>query len=186
MARAHMTYLVILQEIDSYLIERSGGHVGESSSFSLEVILDGRIIRIDPRRILRVAMRGDLLEELMDEDADINAAMEPYKGPLKGGSMHRRDKRFGYDDKFWDWWHRIGKPQNGGKDIETKKEADEWHDIYVRSKFLIQNSLFEKFIPLLSSKERRSARLSIWIIALLVVRSKNSLETNPLRGSPLF
>ncbi len=179
-----MTYLVILQEIDSYLIEQYGGHAEEASSFSLEVLFDGGIIRIDPRRILRVAVRGGLLEDLMDEDADINAAMEPYKGPLKGGSMHKRDKRFGYDDKFWDWWHRIGKPQNGGKDIETKKEADEWHDIYVRSKLLIQNSLFEKSIPLLSSKERRRARLSIWIIALLVVRSNNSFKTNPLRGSP--
>ena len=177
-----MAYLVILKEVDSYLIERVGGHSGGGPG-SLEVLIDGHVIWIDPRQILRVTVRGGLLDELMDEDSDVNDLMEPYKGRLKGGKILTRDKRFGYGDEFWDWWHRVAKPKNCGKDIATKKEADEWHETYLRSKSLIQDSLIYKFVPLLNSKERWSARHSMWIIALVLVRSNNSFKPTPLRGA---
>lgn len=178
-----MKLLVNLQEIDTYLIERYALDLDGSTGFSIEVMFDDRVVPINPLRILRVAVRRDTLGDLMDEDADTNAIMKPHEGRIKGGSMRKRDKRFGLDDRFWDWWHRIGKPQNSGRDIETKEEADEWHKIYIQSQFLVRNSLFEKFIHILSSKERERARRLIWIVALHIVRSNNSINPKQLRDS---
>jgi hypothetical protein len=45
---------------------------------------------------------------------------------MKGGKQNSRDKDFGIKDKkFWRWWHRKGKPENGGGDIENKQQADQ-------------------------------------------------------------
>ncbi|MFD1246124.1 hypothetical protein [Paralysiella testudinis] len=43
---------------------------------------------------------------------------------LRGGSKKDRDKWYGYNDKeFQRWWHREGKTDFGGKDIDNSNEA---------------------------------------------------------------
>lgn len=47
---------------------------------------------------------------------------------LKGGKKSRRDRWFGLEDKpgfsdFRDWWHRHGKEEAGGADIQSREEA---------------------------------------------------------------
>jgi len=43
---------------------------------------------------------------------------------FRGGSKKSRDKWYGYDDKgFQRWWHRDGKKDFGGLDLENAEEA---------------------------------------------------------------
>jgi hypothetical protein len=45
-------------------------------------------------------------------------------GRFRGGSIGRRDRRFGiHDDAFWRWWHRVGKDDNDYRDLATVAEA---------------------------------------------------------------
>ena len=53
---------------------------------------------------------------------------------FKGGKQRNRDRNFGIsDNNFWDWWHRMGKREQGGTDIATPQQAkdiyEEWVDL---------------------------------------------------------
>ncbi len=59
----------------------------------------------------------------------LKAAQKP-KRKWRAGKQPKRDKTFGIPQKdpFWRWWERDGKHDcNGGRDIESKSEADRWH-----------------------------------------------------------
>lgn len=50
----------------------------------------------------------------------------PRKGKtFRGGSKHARDNWYGYDrdNGFVRWWHRQGKHEFGGNDIDNAAEA---------------------------------------------------------------
>jgi len=67
-----------------------------------------------------------------DWDLDSDRHYVDPTDKLKGGKKNKRDRRFGIDDDdYWDWWHREGKPANGGRDIETSDEAEEWYKYWI-------------------------------------------------------
>lgn len=48
---------------------------------------------------------------------------------LRGGRIGRRDRWYGLDGhddfaNFRQWWHRRGKDEAGGKDLENREEAE--------------------------------------------------------------
>lgn len=50
---------------------------------------------------------------------------------FRGGKKKQRDKWYGYDDKdFQRWWHREGKEQFGGRDIDNAQEATEAYEYW--------------------------------------------------------
>lgn len=57
---------------------------------------------------------------------DDDAPTRGEKGKsFRGGSKAQRDNWYGYNDKnFQRWWHREGKREFGGNDIDNKSEAD--------------------------------------------------------------
>lgn len=51
---------------------------------------------------------------------------------LRGGSKSSRDNWYGYNDKeFQKWWHREGKREFGGNDIDNSSEAKAVYDYWV-------------------------------------------------------
>jgi hypothetical protein len=34
---------------------------------------------------------------------------------------------------FWDWWHRVGKKEAGGQDLQSRDEAQEEYNDWVES-----------------------------------------------------
>jgi hypothetical protein len=53
---------------------------------------------------------------------------EELRKPLKGGKKSRRDRWFGLEGRpdfpdFRDWWHRHGKEDAGGHDLQTREDA---------------------------------------------------------------
>jgi hypothetical protein len=52
---------------------------------------------------------------------------------FRGGSKRTRDNWYGYesDQNFVRWWHRQGKAEFGGGDIETAAEAKELFEYWV-------------------------------------------------------
>jgi RHS repeat-associated protein len=51
---------------------------------------------------------------------------------FRGGKKKDRDKWYGYNNKdFQNWWHRKGKREFGGDDIDTSREAKKAYDYWV-------------------------------------------------------
>jgi hypothetical protein len=55
---------------------------------------------------------------------------------LRGGRKALRDRWFGLEEKldfadFRRWWHRQGKDEAGGNDIDTRREAEHIYDDWV-------------------------------------------------------
>ena len=51
---------------------------------------------------------------------------------FRGGSKSDRDKWYGYNEKeFQRWWHREGKAESGGNDIDNAEEAKNAYDDWV-------------------------------------------------------
>lgn len=47
-------------------------------------------------------------------------------------SQSQRDNWYGYNDPdFKKWWHREGKKDFGGRDIDSKQEAKEADEVWV-------------------------------------------------------
>lgn len=60
----------------------------------------------------------------------------PAHGRLRGGKISKRDSWYGLEgrDDFSDfkrWWHRQGKDEAGGNDLQTREEAVEAYDHWV-------------------------------------------------------
>ncbi len=58
-------------------------------------------------------------------------------GRLRGGKIGRRDRWYGLEarDDFPDfkrWWHRQGKDELGGKDLESRKDVDQAYEEWLR------------------------------------------------------
>lgn len=50
------------------------------------------------------------------------------------GKQWERDRNFGIGDRgFWDWWHRYGKDDHGGRDLQTRSEAETVYEEWVES-----------------------------------------------------
>lgn len=61
-----------------------------------------------------------------------NCATKNKGNEFRGGSKKDRDNWYGYNDKdFQHWWHREGKEDNGGNDIDNSTEAKEAYDQWV-------------------------------------------------------
>jgi hypothetical protein len=56
------------------------------------------VVRVDPRKILRILLRDDVLSKIdaAGDGYDYGEIRKSAKGKLKGGKMKKRDKRFGY------------------------------------------------------------------------------------------
>jgi hypothetical protein len=67
---------------------------------------------------------------LVGDDQVVVHNCKPVKGEsFRGGKKGSRDQWYGYDDKgFQRWWHREGKKEFGGGDIQSKSEAKEVFD----------------------------------------------------------
>ena len=51
---------------------------------------------------------------------------------FRGGSQSQRDNWYGYNDpNFKKWWHREGKKDFGGKDIDNRQEAKDAYEAWV-------------------------------------------------------
>lgn len=55
---------------------------------------------------------------------------------LRGGKIGRRDNDYGLNGRpefedFWRWWHKAGKDNHGGIDIQGRREAHERFDEWV-------------------------------------------------------
>lgn len=63
---------------------------------------------------------------------DLEGASRGRKGEtFRGGSKSQRDNWYGYDNKdFQNWWHRSGKVEFGGSDIDSAKEAKQIFDYW--------------------------------------------------------
>lgn len=74
-----------------------------------------------PNRIDKKISLNDLDKELESVPNKSEKGKE-----FRGGSKKERDKWYGYNDKdFQNWWHREGKKDFGGKDIDNANEARE-------------------------------------------------------------
>ena len=56
---------------------------------------------------------------------------------LRGGKASKRDTWYGLEtladfSDFKRWWHRRGKDEAGGKDLENRKQAEEAYDEWVQ------------------------------------------------------
>ena len=50
---------------------------------------------------------------------------------FRGGKKKQRDKWYGYDNKdFQRWWHREGKEQFEGRDIDNAQQAQEIYEYW--------------------------------------------------------
>ena len=169
-----MALRIDMSPLDEYLLTLldAGSHEFHKDAPHQIVIRDDgdRVFSIDPAAILRVIIRGRDLEDLDNEDADLDPLLADARGKLKGGKMAVRDKRFGYDDSFWDWWHRVGKKMLG-RDLKTKSEADEWHNIYTNSQFLLRSSMFYGHISTLSFAEQKRAKHMLLQVAVRLCRN---------------
>ena len=118
------------------------------------------IDRFDSSKILRILVRNDVLSQIYadGEAYGYEDMQKDAKGTLKGGKMNKRDKRFGYNNDFWDWWHRHRKKRNGGQDITTKAEADKQHGIYQSLLLEIKCSVSIKAVRKLSFTDQSKAR----------------------------
>lgn len=122
-----------------------------------DLILIGEWV-IDPRKVLRHLIKGELLSRMFDDDWDDDELQREVKGRLRGGKMRERDNRFGLSDDFWDWWHLHMKRSAGGQDIASKAEADEWHELYLASLKNYRGSAFFPAIRGISFAEQKIAR----------------------------
>jgi hypothetical protein len=122
-----------------------------------DLIVVGHLI-IDPRKVLRHLIKGNLLGRMLDDDWDDFDAQQDVKGDFRGGRMKKRDKRFGLGDDFWDWWHRHMKQHAGGRDIVSKEEADGWNEIYVAASKKYSSSAFFLAVRSISYTEQKIAR----------------------------
>lgn len=51
---------------------------------------------------------------------------------FRGGSKATRDNWYGYNDtNFQNWWHRVGKREYGGNDIDNAAEAREIYEYWM-------------------------------------------------------
>ncbi|MBD2777037.1 hypothetical protein [Iningainema tapete] len=51
---------------------------------------------------------------------------------FRGGKKRKRDKWYGYDDQdFQRWWHRQGKAEYGGRDLDNAEEARQAYEDWV-------------------------------------------------------
>ncbi len=51
---------------------------------------------------------------------------------FRGGSKKQRDNWYGFNDKdFQRWWHREGKEEFGGRDIDNREEAQEYFEHWI-------------------------------------------------------
>jgi hypothetical protein len=83
---------------------------------------------------------GRILRGILEMDRDFDAnpqgreiwSRKSERPKLKGGSKDKRDQEiFGINDPdFRKWWHRVGKPENGGIDIKTRQDAEEWYEYW--------------------------------------------------------
>lgn len=69
--------------------------------------------------------------------ADRGEVRKPRRDRLRGGKAGRRDRWYGLEERddfadFKRWWHRQGKDEAGGKDLESREETEaayaEWVD----------------------------------------------------------
>jgi len=172
-----MTQSAILNHLDEVLLQLYEVTPTRSREFpSPKVTLidrTGKTLVIDPVVILRIIVRGQELDELDDEDADLGPLQKQVEGPLKGGKIGVRDKWFGYGNNvgFKRWWHRIGK-KSLGRDLESKKEADRWYNTYKGAQLMVNESIFSGFTRFLSYREQGVATDHLLIIAssLLIAR----------------
>ena len=69
--------------------------------------------------IARVGTTANAMS-MNDDNVENNYEKRGRKGEsFRGGSKKERDKWYGYNDKnFQRWWHREGKEQFGGRDID--------------------------------------------------------------------
>lgn len=111
-------------------------------------------------------------------------AIEKHRPKTKGKTFRHgkdRDKWYGFNDPdFQDWWHRMGKDENGGRDIENRKEAQKHYDDWVsqgrptpkeivtlsRSDFR-DKKVFESAISGLMSPDKKIALKSVDVLRLL-------------------
>lgn len=133
---------------------------------------NGLLHVISPVRVLGIMVRGAELDGLLGEDADYGPLVQVARGDLRGGGIAERDKWFGFDNnvEFKRWWHRIGK-KSLGRDLQSRKEADYWHDVYVGSQYLLADSIFCAYISLLSFREQKIARRLLALLSIQVFRA---------------
>ena len=69
-----------------------------------------------------------------DDDDGFTGRGEKGKS-FRGGGKSTRDNWYGYDkDKgFVRWWHRQGKAEHGGSDIDSAEQAKSMYDLWVQS-----------------------------------------------------
>ena len=122
-------------------------------------------VSVDPSKILRILLRNDVLSEIeaAGNDYDYEGMRKDAKGKSKAGKMKKKDKRFGYGDDFWDWWHRHAKKMNGGQDIKTKAEADEQYNIYRSLLLEVRRSTLMQAVRGLSFTDQSKARKLLYL-----------------------
>jgi len=65
-----------------------------------------------------------------DDDKEEESRGQKGKS-FRGGKKKQRDKWYGYDNKdFQRWWHREGKEQFGGRDIDDAQQAKEAYEYW--------------------------------------------------------
>ncbi|MDP4024703.1 hypothetical protein Q8W71_18915 [Methylobacterium sp. NEAU 140] len=59
-------------------------------------------------------------------------------GRFRGGGQARRDRWFGLEERpdfeaFRRWWHRVGKEEAGGRDLEGREQAFAEYEAWITS-----------------------------------------------------
>jgi hypothetical protein len=84
-----------------------------------------------PTPLTGVGVSGAMMSKHEGDDA--REGRGPKGRTFRGGGKRTRDNWYGYesDQGFVRWWHRQGKADFGGRDIETAAEAKEIFDYWV-------------------------------------------------------
>lgn len=71
-------------------------------------------------------------DEYEDDEEEYDQGRGEKGKSFRGGKKADRDNWYGKNDKdFQRWWHREGKAQHGGRDIENAEEAQQAYDDWV-------------------------------------------------------
>lgn len=100
------------------------------------VRIESEVSRPSSRTLRQLAYAYSIdSSRLEDIQEKLEAAQDRYKSkkfPQKSGSQSQRDRQFPEfrNSEFRKWWHRVGKAQYGGLDIQSHNEArriyEEW------------------------------------------------------------
>ena len=68
----------------------------------------------------------------MNEDRQPNKKKRKKGKYFRGGKKKNRDNWYGYNDKnFQRWWHRQGKAEFGGEDIDNAEQAKKIYEYWI-------------------------------------------------------